>query len=206
MNTSPGTLLLVLGIAATPANAIACATVENPVQAQPADHCNAPEPADGRITASQIETIMAWLADRFDLPRSVEPPAIVFDSPERLAQMRYGSFVAGRSIPSGAETEGQTGPGGQAGQGDVVALYNDSKRAIHLSQAWNGTSDASMSVLVHEMVHHLQNMAGLKYACTGEREKIAYQAQETWLKQSGKSLESEFGIDPLTLLVRSNCM
>ena len=55
-------------------------------------------------------------------------------------------------------------------------------------------------------VHHLQHRAKLKYACPQEREKIAYAAQEQWLNRFDTSLEKEFGIDPLTLLVKTNCM
>jgi hypothetical protein len=56
------------------------------------------------------------------------------------------------------------------------------------------------------MVHHLQNMAGLKYNCAGEREKVAYQVQAAWLRQFDKSLESEFGLDGLSIIVHSNCL
>jgi len=56
------------------------------------------------------------------------------------------------------------------------------------------------------MVHHFQNVAGLKYACAGEREKLAYDAQERWLGLFGKSLESEFRIDPFSRLVKTRCL
>ena len=38
------------------------------------------------------------------------------------------------------------------------------------------------------------------------REKLAYEAQGDWLKLHGLDLETEFGIDMLTLLVTSACM
>jgi len=59
---------------------------------------------------------------------------------------------------------------------------------------------------VHEMVHHLQNIAGLKYECPQAREKLAYVAQNQWLAQSGRNLIDEFKLDALTVLVRTNCM
>ncbi len=55
------------------------------------------------------------------------------------------------------------------------------------------------------MVHHLQNVGGLKYECPQAREKLAFVAQERWLRMYGTDLEKEFGIDPFSLLVLSNC-
>jgi hypothetical protein len=88
----------------------------------------------------------------------------------------------------------------------VEAYYDDATRTIYLPQGWTGRSPAELSLLVHEMVHHVQNVAGLKYACPEEREKIAYAAQRQWLALFGRDLMHEFKIDPMTLLVRTNCM
>ena len=88
----------------------------------------------------------------------------------------------------------------------VEAFYDDATRTIYLPKGWSGRSPAELSVLVHEMVHHVQNVAGLTYACREEREKIAYAAQRQWLALFGRDLMREFKIDPLTLLVRTNCM
>jgi hypothetical protein len=59
---------------------------------------------------------------------------------------------------------------------------------------------------VHEMVHHLQNLAGLKFACAGEREKPAYLAQDKFLRQHGLDLEKEFDVDMFTVVAISACM
>ncbi len=88
----------------------------------------------------------------------------------------------------------------------VEALYDDKTRTIFLPQGWTGRSPAELSLLVHEMVHHVQNVAGLTYACPEEREKIAYAAQRQWLALFGRDLMRDFKIDPMTLLVRTNCM
>jgi Mlc titration factor MtfA (ptsG expression regulator) len=62
-----------------------------------------------------------------------------------------------------------------------------------------------VSVLVHEMVHHLQNMAGTTYGCPAAREKLAYAAQQKWLAQAGQDFFEAFETDPMTLLVRTSC-
>jgi hypothetical protein len=58
---------------------------------------------------------------------------------------------------------------------------------------------------VHEMVHHLQNVAGRQYRCPGAREKLAYRAQERWLGLFGLSLAAAFEVDPMTLRVSTAC-
>jgi hypothetical protein len=38
------------------------------------------------------------------------------------------------------------------------------------------------------------------------REKLAYIAQNRWLEQFGKDLETEFQVDMFTILISSACM
>jgi hypothetical protein len=45
----------------------------------------------------------------------------------------------------------------------------------------------------------------MTFACPGKREKDAYRAQRAWLELFDRTLEGEFGIDPMTLLVRTSC-
>jgi hypothetical protein len=84
--------------------------------------------------------------------------------------------------------------------------YDDATRTIHLPKGWTGASPAELSVLVREMVHHVQNVAGLVYASPEEREKLADAAQRQWLALLGRDLMEAFKRDPMTLLVRTNCM
>jgi hypothetical protein len=60
-------------------------------------------------------------------------------------------------------------------------------------------------VLLHELVHHLQDASNQRYECPAAREQLAYAAQEKWLALFGQSLESEFDIDPFTLKVSTTC-
>jgi hypothetical protein len=75
-----------------------------------------------------------------------------------------------------------------------------------LPEGWTGESPAELSILVHELVHHIQHVGRLTYACRAEREKIAYAAQNRWLQLFDRDLASEFGIDPFTLLVNTSCI
>jgi hypothetical protein len=88
---------------------------------------------------------------------------------------------------------------------DVVAVYNDQTKTIYLSNEWVGRTPAELSVLVHELVHHLQNEAGVTFECPAEREKLAYEAQDKWLGLFGRNLEREFEIDGVALLISTSC-
>ena len=131
-----------------------------------------------------LDAIMLWLAINFYLPTPVEPPALISVTAAELVAMRYGPKA---TVPPGL----------------VVAVYDD--QTIYLSEAWTGHTPADLSVLVHELVHHLQAAADMRFACPAEREVLAYHAQDAWLALFGESLESAFGIDAATLLVGTVC-
>jgi hypothetical protein len=133
-----------------------------------------------------LTAIEAWLAFQFDLPGVERHPRIELADPARMAALRGGGLEA-------------------SSHGDVVAVYSDATQTIYLPEGWTGTSPAELSILVHELVHHVQNVAGLKYACAQEREKLAYEAQERWLGLFGRSLERDFELDGFSLLVKTRC-
>ncbi|MCZ7660787.1 MAG: hypothetical protein M5U07_24530 [Xanthobacteraceae bacterium] len=59
---------------------------------------------------------------------------------------------------------------------------------------------------MHELVHHLQHLQGKAYRCPAAREQLAYRAQQDWLSMFDTTLEAEFEIDAMTLLVRTRCL
>lgn len=146
--------------------------------------------------------IAAWLLFEFDLPRIDQPPAVAFAPVKRMIGLRH------RDVPS----DRWSGGSGSAHADkpseppDVVAIYDSEARIIYLPQGWSGGTPGEFSVLVHEMVHHIQNVARMKFACPEEREQMAFEAQERWLRLFDSGLEAEFGLDPFTVLVRSNCL
>ena len=175
-----------------------------PVIESPAETSGAAEfrPSGTRSMEALLTEIAAWLSTNFDLPGTEDQPRVEFASPAKLAAMRYTGMLPGQW-----REDSIRGPAMHAAQArEVVALYNDTMRTIFLSDSWTGTTPAEQSVLVHEMVHHLQNLAGLKYDCPAAREKPAYLAQDRWLGLHGLDLETEFGIDKFTLVVSSACL
>jgi Domain of unknown function (DUF6647) len=152
-------------------------------------------PHDPHSTAL-LRSIVIWLSMNFDLAPTDALPRIAHESPTAMASRRY------RSLPG---SDSQPGSSADTGQ-ETVALYDDRDNTIYLPTSWTGRTPAEVSVLVHEMVHHLQNQAKTKFECPQAREQLAYQAQQKWLGLFGRNLNDEFQIDPFTLLVMTRCM
>ncbi|MGA7490703.1 MAG: DUF6647 family protein [Xanthobacteraceae bacterium] len=148
-----------------------------------------------------LVAIEGWLAFQFALPSVGLHPRIELVHPAKIAALRYQGFIPN----SGGENAPDRRPVAAAPR-DVVAVYSDNTQTIYLAEGWTGTTPGELSILVHEMVHHLQNVGGLKYQCTQAREQFAYLAQDRWLGLFGHSLEQDFELDAFSILVRTKCM
>ena len=139
-----------------------------------------------------LTAIVVWLSANFSIPPNFELPHIEYAPSAKMADIRSSHTHSAIELAQNTS--------------DVVALYDDKRRTIILPEGWSGTTPAELSVLVHEMVHHLPNVSGDEFECVGAREKPAYLAQDKWLKQFGRRLESEFRVDRFTIVARSACM
>jgi len=137
--------------------------------------------------------MMLWLSVNFDLPKVQELPRIKFVPAPGMASLRYKDSSSANSIvPGSADT-------------DTLAVYRDDTNTIYLREEWKGNTPAESSILLHEMVHHMQNVGRLRFECPQQRERLAYQAQQRWLNLFETDLQKEFGLDAFTLLVKSTC-
>ncbi len=146
-----------------------------------------------------VAAITVWLAASYGLPANGPPPIVRLVAPMEIEFVVHGATTAEARRRVAAELAAR--PLGRR----AIAVYDSFAKAILLPQGWTGATPREQSMLVHEMVHHLQAIAGIRYACPNEREKLAYAAQDAWLRRSGTTLERELGIDGLTLLVRTTC-
>ncbi|WP_262047519.1 DUF6647 family protein [Bradyrhizobium sp. Bra78] len=149
-----------------------------------------------------LTAIAIWISANYALPASLNHPRIERVASVEMAGLRTRGLLSALQHETTALHEQESS---FEKRRDVVAFYDDRTRTIYLSDKWTGTTPAELSVLVHEMVHHLQNQAGAAYECPAEREKLAYEAQDKWLHLFGRDLEAEFGINGLALLVSTSC-
>lgn len=140
-----------------------------------------------------LKALIAWASAETGLPSTNHLPRVVLVTREDLETLRYALAAPGSQVESLDQSD------------EVMSFYNTIERKILLQVGWSGRTPAESSILVHEMVHHLQTEAGIKFDCPEEREALAYEAQQKWLGKFGTSLAQEFGIDKLTLLVRTHC-
>jgi hypothetical protein len=141
-----------------------------------------------------LTTLILWLSANFGLPATADHPHIIYESPAKITALRYGG------IPE------HTSANAQSSHRQVISIYNPATKTIYLPKEWAGQTPAELSVLVHELVHHLQEIQKQKFSCPQEREQLAYEAQDRWLRMFGSDLSKEFEIDPFTIIVLSTCM
>jgi len=65
------------------------------------------------------------------------------------------------------------------------SLYSRETHIVYLRDTWNPDNLFDRSLLVHELVHHLQMLNKLRMACPEEYEAQAYQLQIEWLREQG---------------------
>ena len=144
-----------------------------------------------------LSAIVTWLADNFDLPRNYDFPAIKRESASRIMALHYsGSLSDGPQFLRGAP----------AGLRPVIATYDSLANTVYLPEDWDGRTPAELSILVHEMVHHLQRLGRRKFECAEASETLAFDAQDKWLGLFGSDLATEFQIDGFTRLVAALCL
>ena len=143
-----------------------------------------------------MTVIITWLSINYGLPTVQDLPEVQFVDPPQMYEVHI-SRLTDEEIAL-LRNAGQTGD-------DLIAVYDDRSRTIYLPANWTASSPADVSVLVHEMVHHLQRFDKEIFACAEAREKPAYQAQADWLNLIGSSLEQEFELDAMSLLFLTKC-
>ena len=149
-----------------------------------------------------LTAIVIWISASQGLPATFDHPRIERVASIEMEGLRYKRLLSGLQRTATAIQPQELS---FEKKRDVVSLYDDRTRTIYLSDKWTGRTPAELSVLVHEMVHHLQNQAGTTYECPAERERLAYEVQDKWLGLFGRNLEGEFEINGLALLISTSC-
>lgn len=139
-----------------------------------------------------------WIAKNFDLPANHSHPRVERAPTTKLVGLRTEGRLSQAQLDLAIVDQ-------VVSKRRPIAAYDDASRTIYVPAGWSADTPQGQSVLIHAMVYHLQNLAGRKYECDQERARLAYEAQARWLSFSGRTLETDFGLDPVTQLVSTEC-
>jgi hypothetical protein len=152
--------------------------------------------SERRPIGSALTLIADFLAKKeFPAPRAL--PRVEFASSAQIAAVRYRDLISEPELMSFSFSN-------DANALDMV--YDDAQGVLHLSEFWSGGSPAEFSVLVHGLVNHAQREAGLVYACTQEREQVAYAARDAWLRLFGQTVQATLGFDEAAYMLSTQCI
>ncbi len=134
-----------------------------------------------REELDKVEILLAILIEWLSLNTEIDihtPPEVVVLSSEEL-NAKYGS--------------------------PVHALYAHHEAIIYLSEDIDLSTIQGASVLLHELVHHYQNVSGAMdgYNCARESERLAYETQRLYLQRNQVELMPELG--HFNIVMRSLC-
>ncbi len=85
------------------------------------------------------------------------------------------------------------------------AVYNRQEKIIYLSEHIDVNTPIGASVVLHELVHHYQNISGLvnTFQCSQQSEKLAYETQRLYLLDKNVAeLMPELNAFNITMLSR----
>jgi Domain of unknown function (DUF6647) len=117
-----------------------------------------------KLSSETVRNYLDWIIQQTGWPTAAVPPIRVTS----LAHLRELS-----GLSSDAEWI------------RPAAFYSKSEHLIYLADRWNKDNLVDQSILVHELVHHLQVEDHIQFACCGRYEAQAYELQIQWLRAQG---------------------
>ena len=88
----------------------------------------------------------------------------------------------------------------------IQAAYIPENNILYLPHDLKLDTLSFKSILIHELVHHIQNINDISYPCDGHTEKDAYNLEMKYLIQNGIEDPYEMmDLDPLSLVLITQC-
>ena len=149
------------------------------------------------VITSIMASFMIWIASVTGIPVPDTMPTLERAS---LVEMYCAVYeLEGENCPKELDTDTLL----------PVATYAPKTGVITVWSKMELRSTRGYMTLVHELVHHMQTEAGLKYECRGALEKVAYDTVLKWLGTQGYDPWVEYerltGTDKFTYLLITSC-
>ena len=130
-----------------------------------------------------ITALMIWLGANTTLDTNHDIPNVLFLTQEQMEKLYYHEDQ--EKFPN-----------------QLHGLYDKESDTIILPDTWDRRDPWDLAVLLHEMVHYLQDMNNLKFNCTAEMERDAWPIQKRYLKDQHNY---NWDYDGLWYMVISTC-
>lgn len=138
-----------------------------------------------------MAALMIWASNATGLPVAEDMPVLVLEDRCAIQRMAYAD-----------ENHECTADG-------VQAIYDHRTEAIYLPDTWSPTRLYDVSLLLHELIHHMQNEVGTDFDtvdCPGrDLERPAYTAQAAFIKGAGIDPWEVMRINQLALYFITTC-
>lgn len=135
-----------------------------------------------RVPAGLVSELLTWIgqASDYDVTEALaDPPSVTFCPPGEIIAYEDTALRVGD---------------------DIRGAYDWPGRRVILVEPWDASRDRDVSVLLHELIHHVQ-LGARDWECVGAPEWEAYKLQERWLAARG--IDPEF--DWLQIYMISRC-
>jgi len=129
-----------------------------------------------------LTALMIWLGANTPFNTNYDIPNILFVTQDQMEEMFY---KGSNKMPN-----------------TLHGLYDKESDTIILSDQWDRRKPWDMSVLLHEMIHYLQDQNKMKFNCVANMEKDAWPIQQLYLE---KQHDYIWDYDGLWYTVISNC-
>jgi hypothetical protein len=129
-----------------------------------------------------LTALMIWLGANTQFDTNHDIPVVVFLPQETMEQMFYGD---NKYEPD-----------------SLHGMYHRDTDTIYLPDTWDRRGPWDLSVLLHEMVHYVQDQNNIVFTCTQEMEKDSWLIQQKYLLEVHKV---KWNYDKLWHLMVSSC-
>ena len=104
--------------------------------------------------------LMLWIGANTDYNINVPLPTVAFIKQVEMEKLYYGERTQ---------------------EGELYGFYNLKNNIIILPDTWNSAKPFDLGLLVHEIIHYLQDVNNIQYRCTAEMELDAWPLQKQYL-------------------------
>ena len=110
-----------------------------------------------------LTALKIWIGANSNLDTNHDIPVVLFLTQEQMEHMYYGEHEHEKDSLHG--------------------LYDTDDNVIILLDTWDRRKPWDLGVLLHEMVHYLQDQNDIKFACMANMERDAWPLQQKYLSE-----------------------